>query len=97
MMASLMTVGRGANDERRTSSRDAIPAPAAVFAWNTRNRCALRGGHGAVAVVFTLGLLALQISANNKLLERQAYFNCLEPDHHPIAMSIQDAAFNTLL
>ena len=52
---------------------------------------------GAVAVVFTLAFLALQISANNKLLESQAYFNFLEVAHHPIAMPVQDADFNALL
>ena len=52
---------------------------------------------GAAAVVLTLGFLALQISANNKLLESQAYFNFLEVAHHPIAMPVQDPEFNALL
>ena len=52
---------------------------------------------GAVAVVVTLGFLALQISANNKLLESQAYFNFLEVAHHPISMPIEDPDFNALL
>jgi hypothetical protein len=52
---------------------------------------------GAVAVVITLAFLALQISANNKLLESQAYFNFLEVAHHPIAMPVQDPEFNELL
>ena len=52
---------------------------------------------GASAVVLTLGILAIQISANNKLLESQAYFNFLEVAHHPIAMPIEDPEFNALL
>ena len=46
---------------------------------------------GAIAVVMSVGYLALQVSDSNRLLRSQAHYNALDLAQRPIAMMVDNA------